>query len=148
MCRNRQNGYCFGHVAEFSSATTHHNSDFAVPDHADPKSFANLGQLLQTDMVVLEDFINEEEETQLLQEIEPYMARLRYEYSHWDDVSEHLFRFVLHFTACFRLHFLSLSNCGRLIHLRMSWLIMSNNSIYLALQVFLHCILMISIPIK
>ncbi|XP_073832378.1 alpha-ketoglutarate-dependent dioxygenase alkB homolog 7, mitochondrial [Musca autumnalis] len=37
------------------------------------------------DMRVLVDFITEEEEAKLLEEIEPYMKRLRYEYDHWDD---------------------------------------------------------------
>lgn len=36
-------------------------------------------------MTVLEDFISEEEEQTLLQEIEPYLKRMRYEFDHWDD---------------------------------------------------------------
>ncbi|XP_075158333.1 alpha-ketoglutarate-dependent dioxygenase alkB homolog 7, mitochondrial isoform X2 [Haematobia irritans] len=36
-------------------------------------------------MRVLSDFITKEEETKLLEEIEPYMKRLRYEFDHWDD---------------------------------------------------------------
>uniref|UniRef100_A0A1I8PFX8 Alpha-ketoglutarate-dependent dioxygenase AlkB-like domain-containing protein n=1 Tax=Stomoxys calcitrans TaxID=35570 RepID=A0A1I8PFX8_STOCA len=39
----------------------------------------------QCDMKVLVDFITVEEETKLLEEIEPYMKRLRYEFDHWDD---------------------------------------------------------------
>lgn len=41
----------------------------------------------KSDMRVLVDFITEEEESKLLEEIEPYMKRLRYEFDHWDDVS-------------------------------------------------------------
>ena len=37
------------------------------------------------DMVVLENFLSEAEENQLFQELEPYMARLHYEYDHWDN---------------------------------------------------------------
>lgn len=36
-------------------------------------------------MTVLADFITEEEEQTLLQEIEPYLKRMRYEFDHWDD---------------------------------------------------------------
>lgn len=41
---------------------------------------------LVNDMVVIENFLNEDEETSLLNEVEPYMKRLRYEFAHWDDV--------------------------------------------------------------
>lgn len=43
---------------------------------------------LYNTMKVLPDFISEKEEDILLQEVDPYMKRLRYEYSHWDNVSE------------------------------------------------------------
>lgn len=33
------------------------------------------------------DFITEFEETSLLNEVLPYMNRLRYEFDHWDNVS-------------------------------------------------------------
>lgn len=39
-------------------------------------------------MKVLPNFINKEEENILMQEVDPYMKRLRYEYSHWDNVSK------------------------------------------------------------
>uniref|UniRef100_A0A182T129 Alpha-ketoglutarate-dependent dioxygenase AlkB-like domain-containing protein n=1 Tax=Anopheles maculatus TaxID=74869 RepID=A0A182T129_9DIPT len=37
------------------------------------------------DMRVLERFVDEKEESSLLEEIEPYLKRLRYEFDHWDD---------------------------------------------------------------
>lgn len=37
-------------------------------------------------MVVHKDFISEQEENSILNEIEPYMKQLRYEFDHWDDV--------------------------------------------------------------
>ncbi|XP_012262715.1 alpha-ketoglutarate-dependent dioxygenase alkB homolog 7, mitochondrial [Athalia rosae] len=40
---------------------------------------------LSATMQVFPDFITLEEEESLLQEIEPYMKKLRYEFSHWDD---------------------------------------------------------------
>lgn len=43
-------------------------------------------KILINDMVVIEDFLNEDEEESLLTEVEPYMKRLRYEFAHWDDV--------------------------------------------------------------
>jgi len=36
---------------------------------------------------VYEDFISEEEERSLFNEVEPYLKRLKYEQDHWDDVS-------------------------------------------------------------
>lgn len=40
---------------------------------------------LYNTMKVLPDFISEKEEDILFQEVDPYMKRLRYEYSHWDN---------------------------------------------------------------
>lgn len=37
------------------------------------------------DMRVLDRFVDEKEESSLLEEIEPYLKRLRYEFDHWDD---------------------------------------------------------------
>lgn len=42
-------------------------------------------QLFIKDLRLHTDFITVEEETKLLEEIEPYMKRLHYEYDHWDD---------------------------------------------------------------
>lgn len=39
-------------------------------------------------MKVFPNFISEKEEDILVQEVDPYMKRLRYEYSHWDNVSK------------------------------------------------------------
>lgn len=41
----------------------------------------------KNDMKLLPNFITEEEEQKLFEEVEPYMKRLRYEYDHWDDVN-------------------------------------------------------------
>lgn len=51
-------------------------------------SDAQTEQELAPSLLVQEDFISEEEEQELLDEVEPYLKRLRYEYDHWDDVSE------------------------------------------------------------
>jgi alkylated DNA repair protein alkB family protein 7 len=45
------------------------------------------------DMRVVADFLTEEEERSLFEEVEPYMRRLRYEFDHWDDVSQHVLPF-------------------------------------------------------
>lgn len=42
---------------------------------------------LGKDMVVLENFLSEEEEKKIFDEVEPYMSRLHYEFDHWDNVS-------------------------------------------------------------
>lgn len=39
-------------------------------------------------MKVLPNFISEKEEDVLVQEVDPYMKRLRYEFSHWDNVGK------------------------------------------------------------
>lgn len=61
-------------------------SDREIPawiDASDPNTLSDL-----TDsFIVYNNFISEEEETSLMNELEPYMRRLRYEQDHWDDVS-------------------------------------------------------------
>jgi alkylated DNA repair protein alkB family protein 7 len=37
------------------------------------------------DVQVIEDFISPEDESSVIQEIEPYLKRMRYERDHWDD---------------------------------------------------------------
>jgi hypothetical protein len=39
-------------------------------------------------MKVLENFLTSDEEEEFLKEIEPYLKRMRYEFDHWDDVSQ------------------------------------------------------------
>lgn len=46
-----------------------------------------LAQSLIDDMRVAEDFLSEADEKTMLQEVEPYMRTLHYEFDHWDDVS-------------------------------------------------------------
>lgn len=47
--------------------------------------FQNWKEKLHSTMNIHENFISKEEEISLLNEIEPYMKRLRYEYDHWDN---------------------------------------------------------------
>lgn len=49
------------------------------------KSITDWRDALCATMKVYPDFITPEEETFLLEELEPYMKRLRYEIDHWDD---------------------------------------------------------------
>ena len=58
-----------------------------IPDYAETNSSSLTKDMLDHDMIIIEDFVSEDEEKNIIQELEPYMARLRYEYSHWDDVS-------------------------------------------------------------
>lgn len=44
-------------------------------------------EIMMRDMIVIGDFLNEEEEKSMHEEVEPHMRRLRYEFDHWDDVS-------------------------------------------------------------
>lgn len=45
-----------------------------------------LASSLIDSMLVVEDFLSEVEEQNILDEVEPYMRRLHYEFDHWDDV--------------------------------------------------------------
>ena len=44
------------------------------------------GNLMAKDFLVYVDFVSEEEEKSIFDEVEPYLKRLKYESSHWDDV--------------------------------------------------------------
>lgn len=37
-------------------------------------------------MTVFDNFLSEDEENSLMNELDPYMKKLRYEFDHWDDV--------------------------------------------------------------
>lgn len=53
----------------------------------------DLEKIFKRDLILKEDFISPNEEQTLLNEIEPYMKKLRYEFDHWDDVHSN-FKFV------------------------------------------------------
>jgi hypothetical protein len=55
-------------------------------------SYSGSKNVMVRDMTVIGDFLNEEEERSLHEEVEPYMRRLRYEFDHWDDVSKSMIR--------------------------------------------------------
>lgn len=50
-------------------------------------NFKNWEEELERTMQVLPNFITVDEEKSLMEEIDPYVRRLKYEQSHWDDVS-------------------------------------------------------------
>ncbi|XP_018571209.1 alpha-ketoglutarate-dependent dioxygenase alkB homolog 7, mitochondrial [Anoplophora glabripennis] len=62
-------------------------------DHCPPyfqlcKEFTDntdLAKSLVNSMTVHNDFLSEDEEKSILDEIEPYLKRMRYEFDHWDD---------------------------------------------------------------
>lgn len=66
-------------LARYSLSRNHSNK--IVVSTADRK------EELENTMRVIADFITPEEEESLMEEIDPYMRRLRYEQSHWDDVN-------------------------------------------------------------
>ena len=47
----------------------------------------NVQDLVCGDLEIHDNFISEKEETAIMEEIEPCLKRLKYEYDHWDDVS-------------------------------------------------------------
>ncbi|XP_018394202.1 PREDICTED: alpha-ketoglutarate-dependent dioxygenase alkB homolog 7, mitochondrial [Cyphomyrmex costatus] len=68
----------------FYCSTSKHNvnSEKTIPKNDAIKDWRI--ELYDT-MKVLPNFINEKEEDILVQEVDPYMKRLRYEFSHWDN---------------------------------------------------------------
>ncbi|XP_014230035.1 alpha-ketoglutarate-dependent dioxygenase alkB homolog 7, mitochondrial [Trichogramma pretiosum] len=56
-----------------------------VKDENNNDNFKNWKEKLHSNMLVYENFITEDEEKSLLDEVDPYMQRLRYEYDHWDN---------------------------------------------------------------
>jgi len=55
-------------------------------------------------MKILPNFISKKEEDILIQEVDPYMKRLRYEFSHWDNVGKISNIIVLLYLDCFVLN--------------------------------------------
>jgi len=43
--------------------------------------------VISQDVIVYTNFVTEDEERSLVEEVEPYLKRLKYETDHWDDVS-------------------------------------------------------------
>lgn len=50
---------------------------------------------VQRDMQVLPDFVTEQEEASLLAELEPVLKKMRYEFDHWDNVSNTTIKIIL-----------------------------------------------------
>lgn len=62
------------------------SNEFKNCTHLLDSNDAEVMKTMQNFMIIKEDFINAEEEKLLLDEVNPYMKRLRYEFDHWDDV--------------------------------------------------------------
>lgn len=58
-----------------------------------PTCSLNSTKEIQLSFTVIKNFINDEEEHNLLKDIEPHLKNLKYEFDHWDDVS-YLFFFL------------------------------------------------------
>lgn len=50
------------------------------------EQYEDLARNLIDSMLVFDDFLTIVEETSILDEVEPYMKKLHYEFDHWDDV--------------------------------------------------------------
>jgi len=82
LCKNNEQAH-LTHVRHVSTglSSAENNIDYLVCSDKDTYN------ILSKDMKIIYDFISEEEESNILKEIEPYFKRLKYESSHWDDVS-------------------------------------------------------------
>lgn len=47
----------------------------------------NEKEKILNDFIVIPNFVSEGEEQALIEEVDPYMKRLKYEFDHWDDVT-------------------------------------------------------------
>ncbi|XP_060084236.1 alpha-ketoglutarate-dependent dioxygenase alkB homolog 7, mitochondrial-like [Ylistrum balloti] len=72
---------CFCTASKESTTNKHiHDDRISFMTTSDPQTAMELGP----SMLVYQNFISSEEEQRLVNEVEPYMKRLRYEYDHWD----------------------------------------------------------------
>lgn len=80
-----------------STSTTNSYSSTHNKNNASSIQFSSCQaeQLIGDSLILQEDFISSHEEELLLKEVLPYMKRLRYEYSHWDDVRRLIMYVVL-----------------------------------------------------
>lgn len=79
LTRIRRAALCCGHTRRLSSCA---GSGLVVG------SSRELVQRLGSKVEVRTAFISEEEEGALLRELEPGLKKKRYEFDHWDDVSD------------------------------------------------------------
>jgi len=82
LFRNINRAFCYSTFKHVNS-----NSDMTESNNDASKDWKV--ELYDT-MRVLPNFISEKEENILVKEVDPYMKRLRYEYSHWDNVGKML----------------------------------------------------------
>ena len=83
-----QSRYCCQRVPPVTDVNTHTcDVHAASPDDILDASDEETARILVANFGVYQDFITEQEEQSLFDEVEPYLKRLRYEISHWDDVS-------------------------------------------------------------
>ncbi|KAL6260969.1 hypothetical protein P5V15_008496 [Pogonomyrmex californicus] len=68
-----------------NSASKHVVNSNSDKKESNKDAIKNWKVELYDTMKVLPNFISEKEEDILVQEVDPYMKRLRYEYSHWDN---------------------------------------------------------------
>jgi alkylated DNA repair protein alkB family protein 7 len=78
--KSRAVGICYNHVQNAEEACWEKYMLFGEAYNASKETMVR-------DMRVIADFLTEEEERSLFEEVEPYMRRLRYEFDHWDEVS-------------------------------------------------------------
>ena len=71
------------------TSVKHLNLKEVRPDTYMSASDPQTRDIMVKGMLVYEDFITEEEEMSLFEEVEPYLKRMRYEFDHWDNVSAH-----------------------------------------------------------
>lgn len=66
-------------------------------EHKNEENVKDWKTELHATMRIFPNFVNEEEENSILKEMEPYLKRLRYEGSHWDNVSK-IYRMFIFFS--------------------------------------------------
>lgn len=94
MCSRRK--LCTNSAANLDVKTSNRQQQVKLGDWKDFLDFnekfeekADWKRELAESMLIYPNFISKEEEDSLMRELEPYISRLHYENSHWDDVSEY-----------------------------------------------------------
>ena len=77
--------------SSFLSAIRHYSSKETTPPEsiARPVEFQDnfIKELVNEELITIPDFITEEEEKNLMDEIDPILTQSRYQTAHWDDVN-------------------------------------------------------------
>ena len=90
LAKSKRSGlFNWSHLNKFFSISSIKSTTFVkttLPEMIETND-EEVSNIMSKFMIVKYDFLSEAEENCLLNEIEPYMKKLRYEFDHWDNVN-------------------------------------------------------------